>query len=397
MPSNLLRRVRGPALIHYRGLTFYAQDAIAFEPQLQPFAVKSDAYGMVGSRFGGRVIKVSFTPVGAWSAAALAILYPFALYQAGQFNTPRLLVSAVNTGTSAVTVTAHGTISGTGFRVASTAILPTGFAVNTTYYANVVDPNTLKFYDTEAHAIAGGATGLIALSTTGTGTIRIIQNTPLLINWFDGTLLTVWNAAITKMPSLNLSAVKTPFGAVEFEGYSLHGQQWSDNNSLFTLGVQAVTDATFDPTQIPTVPYSAQFGVTAPFSDLQPRDGVQVDFTMETEDVRSDSDGVLCKAIKDISAMAKIRPLNLTEGDLLGEVLLQGAGAAMGAELPSADLLIFGPGNNPYVHLFGARFQNAPLKAGAQEDRVDVINFKTARTFIAGVSNPVFYVGTIAG
>ena len=58
---------------------------------------------------------------------------------------------------------------------------------------------------------------------------------------------------------------------------------------------------------------------------------------------------------------------------------------------------IFGTtGSDPYVALYGATLQNAPLKAGAKEDRIAELNFKTKRTFVEGVRQPIFYVGTEA-
>jgi len=397
MPSSLLRRARVPALLHYRGVTFYTEDAIVVEPQINPFDIKSDQFGPTDSRFNGRMLKVSCQPQGAWSAAALAVLYPWQQYTVGEFNTPRMPVASINTGTSVITL-ANSTrqINGTGCVVLSTGTLPTGITANLVYYLNITGGTAVKLYDTEAHAIAGGGPGLIAITGAGTGNIVLVQNTPLLINYFDGTLLTILNVAITKMPSLNLTAVKTPFGQVEFEGYTSSGLNWSDDDSLFTSGVQAITDTSYDPSQIPTVPYTAAFGDLAPFNDLDPRDGVQIDFNMELKDVMSDRDGIICRSIGSVTAMAKLLPQNLTFLDLLGEIGIQGTGAARGASLPAAELDIYSDTSNPYIALYGATLQNAPFQATSQDDPIKVLNFKTKRTFAAGVPQPVFFVGTAA-
>jgi len=44
-----------------------------------------------------------------------------------------------------------------------------GMTNGTTYYVNRVDANTISLYDTQAHAIAGGATGLVDITSVGTG------------------------------------------------------------------------------------------------------------------------------------------------------------------------------------------------------------------------------------
>ena len=48
--------------------------------------------------------------------------------------------------------------------------LPTGLSAATTYWACTIDQNTFYLYDTQAHALAGGATGQVQVSSNGTGT-----------------------------------------------------------------------------------------------------------------------------------------------------------------------------------------------------------------------------------
>lgn len=79
------------------------------------------------------------------------------------------------------TRTAHGVITGQAVRFAaldSVVPLPGGLAAATTYYAAAVDANTLKFYDTQAHAFAGGATGLVDITSAGACALRA---------WYGGT------------------------------------------------------------------------------------------------------------------------------------------------------------------------------------------------------------------
>lgn len=80
----------------------------------------------------------------------------------------------VNTTTDAITVTGHGYITGQSFALTTTGGLPAPLAVATTYYAIIVDANTIKVASSLANAIAGTA---IDLTTQGTGNDTIVPIT----------------------------------------------------------------------------------------------------------------------------------------------------------------------------------------------------------------------------
>lgn len=85
-------------------------------------------------------------------------------------------VVTVNTGSDVVTTTISqpGIANGDPVRFEATTSTPTGLTANTVYYARVASPTTFTIYDTSAHAIAGGATGLVDISTSGSGTIYMV-------------------------------------------------------------------------------------------------------------------------------------------------------------------------------------------------------------------------------
>lgn len=67
--------------------------------------------------------------------------------------------------------TAHGYASGEAVRLSNSGgALPAGTDNATTYYVGRIDADTFYLYDTEANALAGGATGRINASGDGTGT-----------------------------------------------------------------------------------------------------------------------------------------------------------------------------------------------------------------------------------
>lgn len=396
MSANLLRRKRGAAIIQRNGINFFTKDAIAIDTEVNPFEVGSDAFGVIDSRYQGRVLKVGFTPIGAWNEDALNVLFPFRNYRFGQFNTPVLTFGTVTAAADTVGITGHGLLTGTGVRVGAVGagVVPAGLSAGTLYYISVTDANTIKFHLTQAAAIAG--TSAVDITDAGTAPIRLVVNNPMVIHWLDGTRLTVHNAACTKMPGIECSPVKTLFTRTEYEGYAKHGSVWSDANSLYTLDEAAVPSVDLDPDDVLTSAYTAKFGADALFEDLQPREGTMIDFEIGLGDVPDDNEGILCRSITSVSATAKLRPLNLLESDILGKILLQGSGAGRGKSLPTENLDVFAAGDNPFIRLYGAQLLNAPLTGGAEEDRIGELEFKTKRTFSAGAANPVFYVGTEA-
>lgn len=115
----------------------------------------------------------------------------------------------VNTASDTITITDHGFASGAGpFYVlagsslggAGTGALPGGLAESTNYYTRAVDANTLSLYDTSAHAIAGGGTGLVDITSVGSGTnslghSKTLANIQNVYNEID-----LW---FSRYPSLN--------------------------------------------------------------------------------------------------------------------------------------------------------------------------------------------------
>lgn len=91
------------------------------------------------------------------------------------FSAPTATISAGLTTT--ITVVPNGFTAGQAVQFNTTGLLPTGMSVGTTYYAGLIVSNTFVLYDTQANAIAGGATGKIVTSgvATGTATCNIVS------------------------------------------------------------------------------------------------------------------------------------------------------------------------------------------------------------------------------
>lgn len=89
----------------------------------------------------------------------------------------------VNTGTdigtaagdlrSQAMIDTADSFTGAAVTFSTTTTLPAPLVAGTVYFLNYQSNTTFKIYDTVAHAITGGATGLIDITTTGTGTHTI--------------------------------------------------------------------------------------------------------------------------------------------------------------------------------------------------------------------------------
>lgn len=95
----------------------------------------------------------------------IAIIRARVLAIAGQ----DLIATVASIAANVLTSTAHGFLTGAPVYVRSSGTtldttLPTGVTAVTTYYVNAVDANSVKLYDTQAHAVSGGGTGLITIS-----------------------------------------------------------------------------------------------------------------------------------------------------------------------------------------------------------------------------------------
>lgn len=115
-------------------------------------------------------------------------------------------------------MTAHQLSDGTPIRFTTTGALPTGIVADTTYYTRstgtVTPANNFWLYDTQAHALAGGATGQINTSGTQSGTHT--SKSVLLVNdttgWSIGDEIYVGRAKLTGLGEAPTRTISTISG-----------------------------------------------------------------------------------------------------------------------------------------------------------------------------------------
>lgn len=382
----------GPALVKYRGATFYSKGDIVLTPTKQTFPIEIDRFGKVDERVSDEELKVTFEPSGQWQN--LGVLWPYPATLLGSLIAPESqAVTAIDTGTDALTVTAHGFTTEDDILVhmATGGTIPSGLSSSTRYYVRAVDVDTLTLHPTAADATAN--TNTVNITDSGTGTLYVDRDYALVIHTFAGVKLTLFNAAITGMPNILLSTTRTLIGAVEFEAFLRNGSEWSDTAARWAIESEALSDTSFDPANILTQPYTLAWG-SAPWDALQTKEGVEIAFNIGLDPVMTDSLGTVTRRLTSLEAVARAQPVGISESQLLTKLTLQGAGAARGTSLSGDDLNVSGTG--VYVRIYGAALRTGPQQFGSQSDRVGTLEWAATRTFTAGVPDPLFYVGTAA-
>ena len=209
---------------------------------------------------------------------------------------------------------------------------------------------------------------------------------PLTVHSVAGTKVTFVNAALTTMPPLQLSPVKTAFGEAVFTALLGLGKKPSDANSFFTTASAAYASGGPDPTGIVGVQYSATFGS---LNILDTLDGWTVTPELELEPVTTDLLGTVDYTIKGVKCTATCTPLGLTEAQLLGALpIAKDRGTSLKG---AADLVITGAGGLT-VTLKNATMLRGPLQWGNTTLRAGEVQFTAHRAFTDGAPGAVFSV-----
>jgi hypothetical protein len=333
---------------------------------------------------------LSFTPDGRY-AGFFGVLYPYGAFIPGSLTTPvrSFLAAAVTIATDVIALPLHPFLAGDAVRLFTFGTMPAGLTAGTRYFVGVVDANSIKLYTTRALAIAAGVA--IDITTAGTGEHRIIAQESLTVLSSDGSQYVFDVAAVGSMPDITAKSTDTLFGDVSFDLFRGANVPAVTANSLYTLttGV-AFTEAGLDPSQILTQPYVFTWGA-APWVALETVAGFKWNFSLSTEDVLDDTNGLLAKRITNIGCTIKCQPIGVTAQNVMDKLLLQGAGAQRGGRLGGVDDFIM-TGTGVTVTGKGVGLRSGPQSFGRSTDRIGELEFFATRTFITGVPQPIFLV-----
>jgi hypothetical protein len=385
---NLATLLEGPCNVTHRGQVFHFRGGLRLTPIRSIFKIETDTYGPIALRALDRSIVLSGTPVGVWTALQLAVTHRWTNPQIGSLVTPRYDISSVTAATDVIVLVGSAQPrAGCPVRVIAFpgATIPAGIVTATTYFWNTGG----KLYDTEAHAITGGATGLLDITDAGTGDLAIIEQESIQIDALTANRrITFWNGAVIGMPALGLSAVQSALGALTFAVFPKEGSAWGDANNLYTITKVALTDTPPTAAEIPSQEYSAAFGA-APWDSFKSRGPIVITPSLRTEPIVTDGLGLVGMKIAGIDVSATLQPEGRSEAQMLDLLGLQ-AGAVRGADAKRADLAISGTG--VFVTLYNGAARELPQTFDSTSPRAGELAIDGVRT----PGSNAFYVGVTA-
>lgn len=219
----------------------------------------------------------------------------------------------------------------------------------------------------------------------------------------EGQKYTFPRAAITGLAGLGLGVTKDLLGEITITCLRANAKDLSDSESLVKVETsQSFADTSFDRTTLFDVPFAVTYGEGDILDAANTEDGVDISFDIGLEDVFSDQDGVFDMKVTGQRATATLKPMFLTEANLLALAKVQGEGVRRGAKMSglAADLVIEGLNEGePSVTLHSCYVQNSGLQGGIRPNTLSgPMEFVTVREFSSGVTlGPIATIGTVEG
>jgi hypothetical protein len=389
-PINPALIIAGPALVQHMGKTFYSKSNIELTIDPTTFNIDTSRFGVVELREDSLVGSLKFTPVGKLDS--LNVLWAYRDIIPGRLVHLAKTVENVDDTNDELDITAHTFVDGHEVRIATYGALPGGLDGATLYYAKAVTANSLSLHPTRADALAG--TNKVAITTVGTGTHRVIEQPSLVIHSFDGVKYTFHNAKVAQMPDINAGATVTAIGETTFNLYRKFATDPTDAAAVYTRAIEALADTSFDPADIPTEPFTLEWGAAAPWDEMSTKEGAVISFPMTLRECPDDAGGIISHWIDEVQAQCVAQPNNVDENALLQKKTLQNTGAGRGRRIIGDDLHIYS--DSLYLILYGASITSAPANWDSKTDRLGGITWRANRTFAVGVPNPTFYLGDAA-
>lgn len=389
---NLANLLEGPAVVQYRGITLEFRGGLKPTASTESFEINTDRHGVIDNRRRESSIKLSGTPVGVWTDAHLAVLYPewYRNPAVGQLVTRVLEFEEVTAGSNQVKITAHLLRAGCPVSLGTFGTLPAGLAVATTYYVYPVDADHITFHLAEADALTGA--NPVDITDAGTDEHRLVEQEPLTVWTSLGRKIVFHVGALTKMPELTFSPLETLMGGIEFECFRKNDVAPTTDNSLYTVSKAALNVTPPSAADIPTQEYALSWGAVAPWASFQSRSAVKFSPEVSLEAVESIGRGVLSRKITGGKASLTCQPGGISESAMLAALKLQGAGAGRGTSLTGNPFNIVGTG--VYARMYQAQLQEVPMNFDPQNPRAGDLKWVNGRTYTNNVADPIFYVGT---
>lgn len=388
---NTAAILRGPALLQWRGFTTYHRDKLEVPIELSTFDIDVEPFGVIESRPDQGKLPINITPAGR-TVEVNNLINRYASARNGDLiNIEEYPVTVTNATDLLTCLENHLLADGDEVMVHALITMPGGLSKTTRYYARVTgnSATTLKLYDTEAHALdTGSTTGLVNISSDGSAVILDIARA-LTITTYSGLRIKYFNVGLTKIPDLELSAVKQMLGQAEFSAFVRNGQDPDDpTDRYYKITAATPSDTSFDPSSIKTQPPKISWAFAAAWTDLQSKEGAKVSFDMKTDDLPSDAFGkdALGRIFSDLNVGVSASPQGITEAEAHAALELQEKSRGASSTGGQLDLVT----TYYTLSLSSAVLTKAPQSFSSKEQRSGSFEWKSQKTFTDGVMNPVY-------
>jgi hypothetical protein len=231
--------------------------------------------------------------------------------------------------------------------------------------------------------------------------------TPLVIWTTDGTKYTFLSAAVTKMPTINLSTEKIICGPVTWTCVEAVAastniiQAWSVAAQVEATTSVAFTDTTFAATDILEDSYTAVWGAITGFTAIETKNGFTVEPSMTIQPVTTDTYGIIDYTLQTVAVTCKFQPIGgATPDNMISAMKLQGSGSARGMSLSginsSTDLVISGSASGrPKCTIKGAQLKTGGMAFGLVTERVPELTFVATRVWALNATGDLCNFATV--
>lgn len=214
------------------------------------------------------------------------------------------------------------------------------------------------------------------------------SDTPALVHSVAGQKITFHSAALTRMPTLNLSADKPLYGAAEITAIRANGLEWSNAAALYTRASATYSAPNVAASTVNTQMYSAAWGDV--FAAIPTESGWQIDFSLGLRPDPVDGYGTNDYLLESVGVIAKCQPKSLSES-LIDELKVQGSGAGIGTERRRGKNLVI-TGTGIVVTLYDAVLQKGPLRWNTTVVRAGELAWTASRVESTGTYGALFAI-----
>jgi hypothetical protein len=213
---------------------------------------------------------------------------------------------------------------------------------------------------------------------------------PLVITPRTGNGWTLTNAAITGLPTLSLTANRTPLGQITWTGLLANDGDPADIADYIATSTNGALTG-FDLTKVPSGLYTAAWGSV--LTSFHSEDGFEISFDLQTEDVTIPGLGTIDKRLTSLTASCRVVPVGPDQQDILD---VHGLTTPIGGASPKNDLVITGGRTGmPIVTLDNCIAQSSQGRTGRTAKRIGEMEFVSVRNATTGVIDPLWVISSV--